>query len=156
MSPVRDVFFAFREMKRSPGFAAVLIVVLALGIGANAAMFALLNDVLLKPLACPEGHRIMHLGTAQLKKGVSGDEVSYPDFLDWRDRSRSFDDIGLITSATVRISDRISSASRRRPHGSPPTGSGSFASRRRSDATFSPAETSRARHRWPFWDIAFG
>ena len=87
MMPAQDLRFAFRTLKRSPGFTAAIVLILAIGLGANTAMFALVNDILLKPLPSPEGHRIMHLGTNNLSKGAASGGVSYPEA--WGRRTRS-------------------------------------------------------------------
>ncbi len=110
MSPAHDLRFALRTFKRSPGFTAVMILILAIGIGANTAMFTLVSDILLKPLPSPEGHRIMHLGTNNLSKGVAIAEVSYPDFLDWRAQARSFSGLALVQYATFSVSDGVTAA----------------------------------------------
>lgn len=110
MLPAQDLRFALRTFKRSPGFTTVMVLILAIGIGANTAMFTLVNDILLKPLPSPEGHRIMHLGTNNLSRGVAIAEVSYPDFLDWRSQSRAFSDLALVQYANFNLSDQVTAA----------------------------------------------
>ena len=110
MIPAQDLRFAVRALRRSPGFGTVIVLILALGIGANTAMFTLVNDILLKPLPSPEGHRIMHLGTNNLSKGISAAAVSYPDFLDWRSQSTAFSELALLEYASFSVSDNVTAA----------------------------------------------
>ena len=110
MLPIRDIRIALRGFGRSPGFTAAIVLVLALGIGANTAMFTVVNDVLLKPLPSPEGHRILHIGTDKLSGGVARANVSYPDFRDWQSQSRSFSGMALVEPASFNVSDGTTAA----------------------------------------------
>jgi len=74
---------------RNPGFTAVAVVTLALGIGANSAIFSIVDSVLLKPLPYHDADRLMW-GTGRTPNGFTGAAVSPPDFRDYRDQSRSF------------------------------------------------------------------
>jgi putative ABC transport system permease protein len=87
----RDVVYGARMLWRKPGYSAVAVLTLALGIGANTAIFSVVNTVLLKPLPFDEPDRVMALGqqTAQNRAGLS--QFSFRNFADLRDRSRSFD-----------------------------------------------------------------
>jgi predicted permease len=86
---VRDLRFAFRLLRKSPGFTAVAVVTLALAIGANAVVFGLLNAFLLRPLNLPLEQSLYAVERASDKVGY----LSYPDYLDLRDRNRSFDSL---------------------------------------------------------------
>ncbi len=86
---VQDLRFAVRTLFRNPGFTAVAVVALALGIGANTAIFTLIRTVLLKPLPYPESSRVMSLNETFLPAGVG--TVSTPNYLDWRAQNRSFE-----------------------------------------------------------------
>ena len=81
---------AVRSLWKSPAFALVSIVVLALGIGANTAIFSVVNAVMLRPLPYSNPERIVSVGTYWPRTGGIG-QVSLPDFLDWRDQSHSFE-----------------------------------------------------------------
>ena len=86
---VRDVRFALRMLRKSPGFTAVAVVTLALAIGANAVVFGVLNALILRPLNVPQAESLWGLERGS-DKAVN---QSYPDYLDLRDRNRSFDDL---------------------------------------------------------------
>ena len=82
-----DLKIAFRKLRKSPGFALTAIVTLALGIGANAVVFSVLNAVVLQPVKLPDAPRLYELQRFQFPSH------SYPDYVDLRDRNRTFDGI---------------------------------------------------------------
>ncbi len=86
---VQDFRYAWRGLRKSPGFAALAVLVMALGIGANTAVFSVVNGVLLKPLAYREPDRMVTL-TTSFKGGVEVSRVSRPDLEDWHDQSTAF------------------------------------------------------------------
>jgi putative ABC transport system permease protein len=81
--------FALRSLAKNPGFAGLVVLVLALGIGANTAIFSVVNSVLLRPLDFHEPDRIVTLTTAWKNGGRFG-QVSAPDYHDWHDQSSAF------------------------------------------------------------------
>ena len=84
----QDVAYACRTLRKSRGFTAVVVLTLALGIGANSAMFSIINAVLLRPLAFPDPDRLVSLGGTDLRRASTGPTgVSWPDFVDWRART---------------------------------------------------------------------
>lgn len=85
-----DLLYALRSLRKNPGFTILAILVLALGIGANTAIFSVVNVVLLRPLAYQEPHRIMTVWTLWSKSGHTG-QVSAPDYHDWHDQNTVFD-----------------------------------------------------------------
>ena len=87
---LQDLRFASRMLRKNPGFTAVAVLVMALGIGANTAMFSVVNAVLLKPLAFNDPDRIVTLSSLW-KKSSSHGPVSAPDYRDWRDQSSAFE-----------------------------------------------------------------
>jgi putative ABC transport system permease protein len=88
---LQDVRYGARMLRKNPGFTAVAVVALALGIGANTAIFSVVNAVLLRPLAFPEPDRLVTLAENNLRRGVDHSSVSYPNFADWREQNASFE-----------------------------------------------------------------
>ncbi|MGA2740316.1 MAG: ABC transporter permease [Bryobacteraceae bacterium] len=86
---VQDFRYAIRGLRRSPAFAVLAVLVMALGIGANTAVFSVVNGVLLKPLAFRDPDRIVTM-TTTWKSGANFNVVSLPDFHDWHDQSTAF------------------------------------------------------------------
>ncbi len=86
----RDVAYALRALRLSPGFTVAAILTLALGIGATAAIFSVLNAVWLRPLPYPESERLVALWDSQPQRGWLRYGVSAHDFVDWQERNRVF------------------------------------------------------------------
>ena len=84
-----DLKFAFRSLRKNPGFTLLAVLVMALGIGANTAVFSVVNAVLFKPLAYSHPDRIVTLSSLWRKSGSHG-TVSAPDFHDWHNQSTAF------------------------------------------------------------------
>jgi predicted permease len=91
MEDVRDdLRYAFRALRRSPGFAATAIGVVALGIAATTAAFTVLDYMLLRPLPFPEPDRLVRIYQSDVARGMRRIEASPPNFTDWRTGTRSF------------------------------------------------------------------
>jgi putative ABC transport system permease protein len=86
-----DFKFAIRTLMRRPGFVVVAVVTMALGIGANTAVFSIVDNVLLKPLPYPNPDRLVVI--SETSKAVPETLVSYPDYLDWKSESTSFESL---------------------------------------------------------------
>lgn len=89
---MNDLRFAFRQLRKSPGFTVVAVLTLALGIGANSAIFSVVNHVLLRPLPYPQPDRIVYLN--EVGNGVDT-SIALPDYLDWRNDSKSFQHLAI-------------------------------------------------------------
>jgi predicted permease len=89
---LQDVRVAWRGLRRTPGFTAVALLTLALGIGANSAIFSVVRSTLLRPLPYPEAERLVQLWTdyRQQNGRAEPEWLTPPDFADWRDQNRSF------------------------------------------------------------------
>lgn len=94
---MNDFRFAFRQLLKNPGFTAVAILTLALGIGANSAIFSVVHPMLLRPLPFPKADRIVMIWAKT--GGLFGDRdvYSYPDYVDLREQSRSFSAMAAFT-----------------------------------------------------------
>jgi putative ABC transport system permease protein len=88
-----DLRFAIRTLRRNAGFAAVVLLTLALGIGANAAIFSVVNAVVLRSLPYPNGDRLVVVRGNLHRAGVEDIPASAGEYVDYRDRSRAFDEI---------------------------------------------------------------
>jgi hypothetical protein len=97
----RDIRYGLAGLGRDPGFTAVVVGVLALGIGANVAMFGLLDAVMLKPLPFGNPDRIVRIG----KRPVPGatNATSAPDFLDWRRMATTFEALGAESAISMAL-----------------------------------------------------
>jgi len=93
-----DLRFALRQLRKSPGFTAAAVLALAIGIGANSALFSVVNAVLLSPLPFTDPDRLVLVFSTQLESQIPISTSSGPDFLEWRRRSRSFEDLAAIQS----------------------------------------------------------
>jgi predicted permease len=90
---LQDLRYGFRMLVKSPGFTAVAVVTLALGIGANTALFSVINGVLLSPLPFPQPEQLVTLH--ENKPNFEGGSVSYPNFRDWRKDNHTFSSLAL-------------------------------------------------------------
>ena len=109
----QDIKFAFRTLARNPGFTAVAVLTLSLGLGANATVFTLANAVLYKNLPFANSDRILYISSINRTNGES-DDISYPDFLDYRSQSKSFDGIAAFTGISADLSDKTGNPQRYR------------------------------------------
>src|SRR5829696_3821385 len=98
-----DVQYALRNIAKKPLFYSVVILTLALGIGANAAIFTVVNGVLLQPLPYPAPERLMMVWTHNPRQGFDKDVSTYPNFEDWRRASQSFERMSAYSPASVTL-----------------------------------------------------
>src|SRR5881227_2129483 len=94
---MNDLRFALRQLFKNPGFTIIAVLTLALGIGANTAIFSVVNALLLKPLPFPQPQQLVALGMtdSRQKERKELGSLSYPDFFDFRTQNRSFTAIAL-------------------------------------------------------------
>jgi putative ABC transport system permease protein len=92
----QDLRFAVRMLRKSPGFTAVAVLTLALGIGANTAIFSLVNGVLLRPLPYRNPNRLMMVW--EKSRDGSPENVGYATYLDWKSQNKSFEEIAIYSS----------------------------------------------------------
>ena len=97
----QDIQFALRVLRKSPGFTAIAILTLALGIGANSALFSVVNGVLLNPLPFQDPDRLVALYT----KTPTGNQnsITYLNFLDWQKNNRSFSSLCVFRSDNFNL-----------------------------------------------------
>src|SRR5256885_9352422 len=89
---MNDLRFAFRQLRKSPGFTVIAVLTLALGIGANSAIFSVVNHVLLRPLPYPHPARLVYLNEVA---GGTNTSIALPDYVDWRKDSTSFEHLAI-------------------------------------------------------------
>jgi putative ABC transport system permease protein len=102
----RDVLYAVRTLSRRPAFATVVVVTLALGIGAATSIFSVVNGVLLRPLPFPNPDRLVRVWEKRLALGRTRNVVSPADFMDWRDQNAVFSDMAAYASEGYNLTDR--------------------------------------------------
>src|SRR5215469_13826083 len=92
----QDVRYALRQLRKSPGFTAVAVVTLALGIGANTMIFSVVNGVLLIPLPFSKPDQLVTLH--ENKPNFEGGSLSYPNFRDWQKENHTFSSMAIARS----------------------------------------------------------
>jgi putative ABC transport system permease protein len=100
---LRDVRYAIRTLARTPGFTIAALLALALGIGANSAIFSVVNSVLLRPLPFAEPERLVMIFTALPNLGIERGSGSMADVLDWRAKSRVFESVEAINISRLTL-----------------------------------------------------
>ena len=111
----KDIAYGVRTLIKSPGFTAVAILALTLGIGANTAIFSVVNSVLLHPLPYSDSGRLMQLWEEKASKVRNEIPASYPNFADWRDQNSVFEHVVAYSDWTFNLTgsgepERIRSA----------------------------------------------
>jgi hypothetical protein len=90
---IRDIRFALRALRRAPAFTAAAILTIAIGVGANGAIFSVTDAALLRPLPYREPNALVDIWGTSPTSSIGKSDVSYPNFLDWQQRSTAF--VGL-------------------------------------------------------------
>jgi hypothetical protein len=100
---LQDLRFAIRLLLKTPGFTAVAVVTLALGIGANTAIFSVVNTVLLKPLPYKNSEQLMLVWEEASKYGFPHNTPAPANFIDWRDRNQVFEDMAAFADQSFNL-----------------------------------------------------
>jgi hypothetical protein len=87
----QDLVYAVRVLRRNRAFTATAVVTFALGVGANSAIFSIVNAILLRPLPLAEPSQLVMIFATEARRSLQFDGVSYPAFIDWQEQNRSFD-----------------------------------------------------------------
>jgi putative ABC transport system permease protein len=103
MSWLQDVRHAARSLRKSPGFTAVAALTLALGVGANTAIFSVVNTVMLRPLPFSNPDRLVRIWESDPEHGRPTFSASHPNFLDWRSEARTFKALAAVTGSTFTL-----------------------------------------------------
>ena len=97
----KDIRYGVRSFLKRPGFLAIALSTLALGIGSTTAMYTVVNSVLLRPLQFPEPERIVMLEAMNPRMGITQSNMSVPDILDWQQQSQSFEQIASFVTGGI-------------------------------------------------------
>src|SRR5919197_1154601 len=103
---MNDLRFALRQLRKSPGFTAIAIITLALGVGANTAIFSVINAMLLRPLPYPQPDRLVLI--RERTNIFDSGSVCLPNYLDWRASQRGFTDLALFRREDANLSGATS------------------------------------------------
>ena len=100
---LRDLRFGFRQLLKHPGFTTVAVLTLALGIGANTAIFCVVNGILLRPLNYPEPDRLVQLNESNIKLGFPTFSVAPGTFRDWQAQNRVFEGLAAMSGNNMNL-----------------------------------------------------
>ena len=158
---INDIRLALRNLPRMPGFSLAFILTLGLGIGANTAIFSVINGVLLRPLPYPEADRIMHLRQPQVAAGVEDSSFSFAEVADYRSAGEDHRPVRRVRRLDLQRARPRRAASRDRRAGHARTSSRCSARSRSSDACCVPADEGKgappvAVLTHAYWQRVFG
>ena len=97
---MQDFSYALRMLRKSPAFTILVVAILALGIGANTAVFSVVNSVLLRPLPFPNSDRLVVVWETNPSLNIEREGPSGPNYLDWKEQNQSFDEMSLLEVGT--------------------------------------------------------
>src|ERR1700752_5262068 len=100
---LQDLRYGIRLLTKSPLFTIVAVLTLALGIGANTAIFSVVDGILLRPLPYPEPDRLVRIWESSLKLDSPRNVVNPMNFLDWRDQSHSFEAMAALVDHMTNL-----------------------------------------------------
>ncbi len=99
----QDLRYGARTLLKNPGFTLIAVVTLALGIGANTAIFSVVNGVLLSALPYPQAEQLMMVWLDNRRQGIRDDITSYPNFQDWRSQNKTFQGMAGVRTLNVNL-----------------------------------------------------
>ena len=100
----QDLRYGLRMLLKNPAFTVVAVLTLALGIGANTAIFSVVNTVLIRPLPYKDPGRLVYVWSAERARGINQSTVSIPDYLDWKKQNQVFEGMAAVSRATFNLS----------------------------------------------------
>ena len=103
---IQDIRYGIRVLKKNPGFTVVAILTLALGIGANTAIFSIVDAVLVRPLPYPDPQRMFMVCQTRPELGATKNGVSFPNYIDWTRATTSFESLTAIRGTTFALTGR--------------------------------------------------
>src|SRR5713226_5967505 len=103
---IQDIRYGIRMLRKNSGFTAVAILTLALGIGANTAIFSVVDAVLVRPLPYPDPQRMFMVCQTRPEQGATKNGVSFPNYLDWTRSTTSFETLTAIRGTTFALTGR--------------------------------------------------
>ncbi len=109
---LRDLRYSLRQLRRSPGFTAVAVITLALGIAATTAVFSIVNAFLIRPLPFDRPDQLVHIWQTDRQQGAEEERVSAPNFRDWTEQNKIFSSLGAYYYQERNITRRQEQASR--------------------------------------------
>lgn len=102
----QDLRYSVRTLLKRPGFTVVALVTLALGLGANTAIFTVVDAALLRPLAYKEPERLVHLWETRVQREFSQFEASFPNYMDWKSNNTVFEEMGGYQRRSISLTGR--------------------------------------------------
>src|SRR5687768_13937667 len=104
-SGLQDFRYGIRLLRRSPGFTALAVLTIGLGIGANSAIFSVINGVVRKPLAYPDSDRLMFITSQFPTLNFNKFWISPPEYFDFREHTKSFSHVGAYSTGAMNVSE---------------------------------------------------
>ena len=111
---IKDLQHGFRVLMKNPGFTIIAVISIAIGVGANAAMFSVADGLVFRPLPVPRSGEVVSILGQARDTGFGNRRVSYPDYVDLRDRSKSFKDLVAYTFVITSFTDRANEPAQRK------------------------------------------
>lgn len=102
-SLIKDIRYAVRSLGKRPGFAAIAVITLALGIGANTAIFSVVNAVLLRPLPFPDPDRLVMVWEDASFAGFPRNTPAPANYADWKDQNRVFENLAALDTRSFNL-----------------------------------------------------